>query len=76
MDVATLICVMNTQTLKGDWNVTKGKLKQKYAQLTDDDLTYVDGKKDELIGRLQKKTGAAKEELEKALNDSDDCNCR
>jgi len=60
---------MNTQTLKGDWNVIKGKLKQKYAQLTDDDLTYVDGKKEELIGRLQKKTGAAKEELEKALND-------
>lgn len=65
---------MNTQTLKGNWNVAKGKLKQKYAQLTDDDLAYVDGKEDELIGRIQKKTGAAKEELEKYLHD--DCGCK
>ena len=65
---------MNTQILKGNWNVAKGKLKQKYAQLTDDDLAYVDGKEDELIGRIQKKTGVAKEELQKYLND--DCDCK
>ena len=62
---------MNTTTLKGDWNVTKGKLKQKWAQLTDDDLTFVAGKEDELIGRLQQRTGATREALEKALNDAD-----
>lgn len=64
---------MNTQTFKGNWNVTKGKLKQKYAQLTDDDLAYIDGKEDELIGRIQKKTGAAREELKKFLRDECDC---
>jgi uncharacterized protein YjbJ (UPF0337 family) len=43
--------------LKGNWNVVKGKLKQAYGDLTDDDLTYVDGKEDELIGRLQARLG-------------------
>jgi len=60
---------MNKLTLKGDWNIAKGKLKQKYGQLTDQDLTYVDGKEDELWGRLQKKTGATREALEKYLAD-------
>jgi uncharacterized protein YjbJ (UPF0337 family) len=60
---------MNKLTIKGDWNIAKGKLKQKYGQLTDQDLTYVDGKEDELWGRLQKKTGAAREALEKYLAD-------
>ncbi|PVX51082.1 uncharacterized protein YjbJ (UPF0337 family) [Balneicella halophila] len=54
---------MNELNLKGNWNVIKGKLKQQYADLTDDDLTYIEGKEDELFGRLQKKTGKAKEEL-------------
>ena len=43
--------------LKGNWNVVKGKLKQAYGDLTDDDLTYVDGKEDELVGRIQKRIG-------------------
>jgi uncharacterized protein YjbJ (UPF0337 family) len=43
--------------LKGSWNEVKGKLKQKYADLTDDDLTFAEGKDDELLGRLQKKLG-------------------
>lgn len=47
----------------------KGKLKQKYGDLTDDDLKYADGKKDELLGRLQEKTGKTKEELEKEIKD-------
>ncbi len=49
--------------LKGTWNEVKGKVKQKYADLTDDDLLYEEGKEDELLGRLQKKTGEAKEKL-------------
>ena len=43
--------------LKGNWNEVKGRLKQKYADLTDDDLTYIEGKDDELLGRLQKRRG-------------------
>lgn len=49
--------------LKGNWNETKGKIKQEYAELTDDDLAYEDGKDDELVGRLQKKTGKAKDDV-------------
>ena len=59
---------MTTLEIKGDWNITKGKLKQKYAKLTDNDLTYIEGKEDELIGRLQKATGERREELERFLN--------
>ena len=54
---------MNTRTLKGSWNEAKGKLKQKYANLTDDDLLFEEGKEEELLGRLQKKTGQTKEAL-------------
>ncbi|MDP1744732.1 MAG: CsbD family protein [Bacteroidota bacterium] len=50
--------------IKGNWNVLKGKLKQKYANLTDDDLLFVEGKEDELLGRLEKKLGKTQEELE------------
>jgi len=49
--------------LKGDWNHLKGKAKQQYADLTDDDLLYEEGKDDELLGRLQKKMGKTKEEV-------------
>ncbi|MBN2891331.1 MAG: CsbD family protein [Bacteroidales bacterium] len=59
---------MNKLQVKGNWNVVKGKLKQKYADLTDDDLTYVEGKENELLGRLQKKIGKAREELVDELN--------
>jgi len=54
---------MTTMNLKGTWNEVKGKLKQKYAQLTDDDLTFAEGKDDEMLGRLQKKLGKTKEVL-------------
>jgi uncharacterized protein YjbJ (UPF0337 family) len=54
---------MNTLTLKGNWTEMKGKLKQKYANLTDDDLLFEEGKDEELLGRLQKKTGETKEKL-------------
>lgn len=55
--------------LKGSWDEAKGKLKQQYAQLTDEDLDYADGKGDELVGRLQNKLGKAKHEVVKMLND-------
>lgn len=55
--------------LKGNWDDLKGKLKQQYAQLTDDDLTFAEGKGDELIGKLQNKLGKAKNEVVKMLND-------
>jgi uncharacterized protein YjbJ (UPF0337 family) len=54
---------MSEHKLKGNWNEVKGKLKQKYGELTDDDLVYVEGKEDELYGRLQKKLGKKKEEI-------------
>ncbi|RQO29664.1 CsbD family protein [Taibaiella sp. KBW10] len=49
--------------LKGNWNVIKGNLKQQWADLTDDDLLYEEGKEDELIGKLQKKTGETKDKI-------------
>jgi uncharacterized protein YjbJ (UPF0337 family) len=60
---------MNAQTIKGNWNEMKGKLKQKYADLTDDDLMYAEGKEDELYGRLQQKLGKTKEELEREFDE-------
>ncbi|WP_433896673.1 CsbD family protein [Sphingobacterium mizutaii] len=62
---------MDSLDLKGKWNILKGKVKQKYADLTDDDLLYVEGKEDELYGRLQEKTGKTREELRSWLNDLD-----
>lgn len=58
---------MNTTELKGDWEVQKGKLKQRFAELTDNDLMFLDGKKDEMLGKLQIKLGKTKEELRKIL---------
>ena len=49
--------------IKGNWNQIKGKLKQQWGDLTDDDLAYAEGKEDELLGRLQKKTGESKDKL-------------
>jgi len=60
---------MNKLETKGDWNIIKGKLKQKWAKLTDDDLQYVDGKHDELFGRIQKCTGETREAVEKAFKE-------
>ena len=61
---------MNTLEIKGDWNMAKGKLKQKWASLTDDDLQYLEGKKDELLGRIQKRTGESREAVEKAIKEA------
>ena|ERR1700694_2771018 len=54
---------MNKLQFKGSWNEIKGKLKQQYGNLTDDDLVFADGKEDELLGRLQKKLGKSKDDL-------------
>lgn len=54
---------MTKLQFKGSWNEVKGKLKQRYARLTDDDLTFAEGKDDELLGRLEKQLGKTKEEL-------------
>ena len=58
---------MNKLTIKGNWNEVKGKLKQKYADLTDDDLTFTEGKEDELLGRLQQRLGKSKDELQREI---------
>jgi len=59
---------MNKLEMKGNWNIAKGKLKQKWANLTDDDLRFEEGNQDELIGRIQKRTGQTREQVEKALD--------
>jgi uncharacterized protein YjbJ (UPF0337 family) len=68
---------MNTLEIKGDWNITKGKLKQKWAKLTDDDLQCVEGMNEELLGRIQKRTGETREVVEKAIKEASSscCSC-
>jgi len=60
---------MNTTELKGNWNELKGKLKKSYADLTDDDLLYEEGREDELYGRLQQRLGKTKEEVKRLFED-------
>lgn len=59
---------MDDLRIKGRWNEIKGKLKQDYGDLTDEDLTYAEGKEDELLGKLQRKTGKSKDELKRQIN--------
>lgn len=59
----------NITELKGNWTEAKGKLKQKFATLTDDDLLFVEGKEDELEGRLQAKLGKTKAEIKKIISE-------
>lgn len=67
---------MTTLEIKGDGNITKGKLKQQWAHLTDDDLHYIAGKEDEVFGRIQKRTGQAREALEQAIkHTTKSCDC-
>ncbi len=60
---------MTTLEIKGDWNIIKGNLKQKWARLTDDDLQFIEGKQDELLGRIQKRTGESRETVEAAIKE-------
>ncbi len=59
---------MSQETYKGNWNVIKGKLKQSYADLTEDDLMYAEGKEDEVLGRIQQKVGKSKQELKDQID--------
>lgn len=61
--------MINITELKGNWNETKGKLKQKFAILTDNDLMLLDGKHEELLGRLQTRLGKSKEEIQKIISE-------
>jgi uncharacterized protein YjbJ (UPF0337 family) len=68
---------MNSLEIKGDWNITKGKLRQKWANLTDDDLQFAEGKQEELLGRIQKRTGEARAVVEKAIKEAcTSCCCK
>lgn len=58
---------MNKLAIKGSWNQIKGKLMQKYADLTDDDLVFAEGKEEELFGRLQKRLGKTKDEIKEEI---------
>lgn len=60
---------MNSTEFKGKWNELKGTLKQKYAELTDDDLLFEEGKEDELYGRIQQRIGSTKEEIKKMISE-------
>jgi uncharacterized protein YjbJ (UPF0337 family) len=60
---------MNWDEIKGDWKAFAGKAKSKWGKLTDDDFMQIDGKKEELMGRLQKHYGQSKEEAEKQLDE-------
>ena len=62
--------IMSTLQMKGNWNIIKGRLKQRWARLTDDDLQFVEGKESELIGRIQKRTGESHKQVESVLEES------
>lgn len=61
------LSIMNTLEIKGDWSIIKGKLKQKWSDLTDDDLLYLEGQSDELMGRIQKRTGQTREAIQESI---------
>ena len=60
---------MNWDQIKGNWNQAKGSMKQKWADLTDDDFKYVEGSRDKLVGRIQERKGITKEQAENAVSD-------
>ena len=57
-----------TDKIRGNWNMIKGQLKEKYAQLTDNDLVYAEGQEEQLLGRLQQKLGKSKQEVENMID--------
>lgn len=61
---------MNTTALMGNWGVLKEKLKGKYANLTDNDLAYVKDREEEILGEIQRKTGASRDELDRFVTES------
>ena len=68
--------IMNWDTVKGEWKQFRGKIKEQWGKLTDDDLDRIEGKRDQLVGAVQKRYGVAKEEAEKQLHDFEThCEC-
>jgi uncharacterized protein YjbJ (UPF0337 family) len=68
--------VINWDTLKGSWMEFKGKVKEQWGELTDDDLDRVAGKRDQLLGLIQKRYGVAKEQAEQQVREFErTCNC-
>ncbi len=66
---------MNKDTLQGKWNEYKGQIKEKWGKLTDDDMTEIEGKRDQLIGKIQTRYGYAKDRAEKELKDFEKTFC-
>lgn len=60
---------MSWETVKGNWNELSGKIKEKWGQLTDDDMAVVDGRRDQLVGILQHRYGYERDEAERAIDD-------
>jgi uncharacterized protein YjbJ (UPF0337 family) len=67
-----VVLIMNQLILQDNWSVSKEKLKQKYPNLTENDLAYILGKEDEMIDQIQRKTGESRDEIEKCLRE--ECN--
>ena len=59
---------MNKHTLEGNWKQMKGKVKEQWAKLTDDDMTHIEGKRDRLVGKIQERYGHQRDEAEKAVD--------
>lgn len=67
---------MNEDRLQGNWKQLKGQVKEKWGELTDDDLTRIDGQREQLLGTLQEKYGLAKEEAQRQVEEFEaSCNC-
>ena len=62
---------MNSDRMEGNWKELKGKVKEKWGKLTDSDLDVIDGRRDQLVGKLQERYGIAREEAEKQLKEFD-----
>jgi uncharacterized protein YjbJ (UPF0337 family) len=60
---------MNWEQIKGNWNQAKGKVKEKWGDLTDDDLAKIEGQRDQLVGRIQERYGLAKEQAERQVSE-------
>lgn len=66
---------MSTLAAKGNWNIAKGKLKQTFARFMHDDLQFIEGKVDELIGRIQKRKAETRSRIERAAHEANECGC-
>lgn len=65
---------MNEDTIKGNWKQFKGKVKEQWGKLTDDDLDVINGQREQLVGKIQERNGIAKEEADKLVKDWETAN--